>query len=549
VLRPPNLTRLVYLLLASLAPGLEALQDPVPYSAEVAAFVDVRVIPMNREVVLSGQTVLIKDGTILQVGPVDSVAVPEDARIIDGLNGYLMPALTDLHAHVTDEYEFPLWLAHGVTRVQHLNAPEELDLATRVSRGRVLGPTLHLCPGPISGIEEPELARSEVARLDGAGFDCLKPYGDISELAFAALVDEANRRGMRTVGHIPRNLTWQQVLAIGPTAIAHGEEFLYSPIRDEADMARIDSLMAGNSIAMIPTLTNYAEITEQSLFAATRIKERAVTAFSPVDRRYWTPERNHYVRRFPPDRVDRMRRLLNFQRTQTKRLSEAGVLIGLGTDAGNTFMIPGASVHDELDELVAAGLTPYQALRAGTIDAAALLGLEGEAGFVGEGAVADLLLVVGSPLEDITSARLIAGVMVRGRWLSRTELDENVERTRATFREEERMLSLLESEGLARALAWVVTANRLDDSPPLRPRALNELAYQLWRRDDHLSDAVQVFETNRALYPDWWVSHASLAEAYEASGRTDDALAAYRRAVALNPDYREGRDRVEALSS
>ncbi len=536
-MKPLRQTALACLLLAFPAVELEARQDPVPYSAETAAFIDVRVIPMDREEVLTGQTVLIRNGVIVDVGPVDSVAVPEDARIIDGLNGYLMPALTDLHAHVTDEYEFPLWLAHGVTRVQHLNA-SGLDLTKRVSRGLVLGPTLHPCAGPISGIQDPDVARSEVARFDEAGYDCLKPYGDLSESAFAALVDEADRRGMRTIAHIPRNLTWQQVLAIGPTAIAHAEEFLYSPIRGEADLARIDSLMAINQIAVIPTLTDYAEITEQSLFAANKIRGRDVTAFSPVDRRYWGPERNHYVGSFPLSRIARMRQLLSFQRDHTKRLS----------DAGNVSVIPGVSAHDELDELVAAGLTPYQALRAGTIDAAALLDLDGEAGFVGAGAVADLMLVLGDPLRDITNARLIAGVMVRGRWLSREELDQSVDRTRAAFEEEVRMLSLLETEGLERALAWILTANRIDGTPPLRPRALNELAYQFWKLDDQLSEAVQVFEANRVLHPDWWISHASLAEAYEASGRPRDALAAYRHAVSLNPDYREGQARVKALS-
>ena len=539
-------TALVQLLLAPVVRGLEAQQGPIPYSAEAAAFVDIRVIPMDREEVLNGQTVLIRDGVIVQVGPADSVTIPEGARIIDGLNGYLMPALTDLHAHVTDEYEFPLWLAHGVTRVQHLNG-SQLELSARVSRGLVLGPRLYPCAGPISGIQDPDVARSVVARFAEAGFDCLKPYDDISEEAFAALVEEAERLGIRTVGHIPRNLTWQQVLAIGTTAIAHAEEFLYSPIRDEADLAMIDSLMSANRIAVIPTLTNYARITEQSLFASTSIAAPEVRAYSPVDRRYWTPERNHYVDAFPPSRVAGLRRLLSFQRTHTKRLLDAGVLIGLGTDAGNTLVIPGASALEELDELVAAGLTPYRALRAGTIDAAALLGLEGE-GVVAEGASADLALVLGNPLQDITSARLIAGVMVRGRWLSREALDEEVARTRTAFGEEERVLSLLETEGLERALAWAIDASRLDGRPPLRPRALNELAYQLWKLEDRLSDAVRAFEANRTIHPDWWGSHASLAEAYEASGRPQDALAEYRRAVALNPEYREGRERIEALA-
>jgi imidazolonepropionase-like amidohydrolase len=106
-----------------------------------------------------------------------------------------------------------------------------------------------------------------------------------------------------------------------------------------------------------------------------------------------------------------------------RALRDAGARLLLGTDETNPFIVAGFSVHDELALFVEAGLSPYEALRAGTATPAEFLGLMGEFGVVAEGARADLVLVSGNPLEDVGHARRPVGVMVRGRWLGREELD------------------------------------------------------------------------------------------------------------------------------
>ncbi len=534
----------------SLALGTASLtaQQAVPYENRLSAFIDVNVVSMESDEVLEDQIVLVRDGVIVAIGDEDELEIPEDAEVVDGFNGYLMPGLTDLHAHLTDEHEFSLWLAHGVTRVQYLNTSEEaLSLSTRVARGELLGPSMHMCVGPISTIEDPVVARAEIVRLADIGFDCVKPYGDLSEPAYGAIIDEANARGMRVISHIPRNLTWQQVLTKGPLDLAHAEEFLYSPIQSVADLDMIDSLMVANKNGVVPTLVTYAAITRQAVMADRMVRELSAEPYSPVDQRYWGSERNHYVAAFPPGRIPRMRQLLAFQRRVVKRLIDAGVVVGLGTDAGNTLIIPGRSVHDELDELKRAGLTSYQALRTATADAAQMLGLDGKAGVVSVGANADLVLLLGDPFEDLSNTRLIAGVMVRGQWLSRDELEANVAETRRSFADEERMIAILENSGLNRALDWVLATSEAAGTPVVRVRALNEMAYQLWKLDDQIFNAVKVFEANGLLYPDDWVPHSSLGEVYEALDRHDEALASYRRAVALNPSYVAGISRIEAL--
>ncbi len=186
----------------------------------------------------------------------------------------------------------------------------------------------------------------------------------------------------------------------------------------------------------------------------------------------------------------------------------------LGTDAGNNFVLPGASLHDELAQLVRAGLTPYQALRAATAAPAAFLGRTDGAGTVAVGAPAELLLVLGNPLDDVANAALLAGVMADGRWLPADSLHAMRAAVAAALEPEAELVRVLEADGLDAALAW------LERTPGaiLRPRALNELAYQLWKLEDRLPDAVRVFEANVRLHPEWTPGRESLAEARAAVG-------------------------------
>jgi imidazolonepropionase-like amidohydrolase len=137
----------------------------------------------------------------------------------------------------------------------------------------------------------------------------------------------------------------------------------------------------------------------------------------------WGPATNPYTRRFGPetyrgfmDRYAMLERL-------TRGFRDAGVGLLIGTDAMNTGTVPGTSAHDELALLVAAGLTPYEALRAATADAARFLRRGDRAGTITVGAPADLVLLDADPLAAIANTRRIAGVMLRGRWLTRADVD------------------------------------------------------------------------------------------------------------------------------
>lgn len=463
------------------------------------AFVDVNVVTMTDERVLPRRTVLVRDGRIAAIGAADSVAVPDDALRVPGGGAYLMPGLADMHAHPVDPLLHPVYLSYGVTTVQYLNAFAE------VRDWPAGGVRMEACAGPVMGVRTAEEARRTVAEHAAGGFRCIKAYDDLSAQAYAALAGEARARGMRVVGHIPRNLGWRDLLAARPAAVAHAEEFLYSPIESQAQLDSIVAGMREGGMALITTLTNYDLISRQrvELDALLAMDLRTVPA---VERRPWAAGRNRYLRSGTP--VPTQRRLLGFQRTLVRRMAAAGVPVLLGTDAGNNFVLPGASVHDELAQLVRAGLTPFQALRAATAAPAAFLGRADGAGTVAVGAPAELLLVLGNPLDDVANASLVAGVMDGGRWLSADSLRAARAAVAAALAPEEELVRRMEADGLDSALAWVERTR-----PALRPRALNELAYQLWKLEDRLPDAVRVFEANVGLHPRWASGRESLAGA------------------------------------
>lgn len=116
-------------------------------------------------------------------------------------------------------------------------------------------------------------------------------------------------------------------------------------------------------------------------------------------------------------------RAILLRRQLIKSLHDAGAGLLLGSDAPQVFNVPGFSIHRELAMLVEAGLTPYQALRTGTVNAARWLGHAGETGTVERGQRADLVLLDDNPLADVRNTRRVHGVMLNGRWLDRAALD------------------------------------------------------------------------------------------------------------------------------
>jgi hypothetical protein len=408
------------------------------------ALVNANVLPMDRDTLLAGQTVLIRDGIIQQVGPSGRVRIPAGTTRVDAGGQYLMPGLADMHVHMVGPRELQeellkMYVVAGVTTILNMRGtPDHLVLRADIRAGRVFGPNMYTVGRYVNApfFVTPDSVEQEVVAQKGAGYDFIKMHGELPREAYARLNAVGKREGIRIIGHAPRTLGIDAVFAERQYALAHSEEFLYDTTGSsrDADLAkfepRIPELapkMVAADVWLMPNLTAYRIIglVAQDLSA---ILARPEMKYLPaVVRAGWGPGTNPYTQRFGPEKAPGIFARHALLQKLTKAFDSAGVKLLVGTDALNVGVVPGFSAHDELQELVDAGLSPYHALRAATANASTFLGSSPCIGQVRVGCAADLLLLDANPLSSIGNTRRIAGVMVRGRWLSRQELDRLLE--------------------------------------------------------------------------------------------------------------------------
>ncbi len=403
------------------------------------AFVDVTVVPMDAPHAIAGQTVIVRQGRIAEIGPVKSVKVPVDAKRVEARGKFLMPGLADLHIHLQERDEpqdnlvlLRLFVANGVTTVLSLRGTAaHLELRDEIREGEIFAPRLYTA-GPFINepfVTTPEQVEQAVIAQKRAGYDFVKMHGDLSREAYARLNQVARKEGIRVVGHAPRNLGIEAMFEERPHAVAHAEEYIYDRNNNSRNFAalepRIPELAAATAKAniwLIPNLTAY-DIIGRQVDNLDSILIRPEMRFMPQNiAESWGPQTNPYTRRFGKELVPGFRARYQFLEKLVRAMRDAGVRIVTGTDALNVGVVPGFSIHDELRCLVAAGLTPYEALRAATANAAEFLGATSEFGTVTVGKRADLILVDADPLADVGNASKRAGVMLGGRWFTEAEL-------------------------------------------------------------------------------------------------------------------------------
>ncbi|MEO8452253.1 MAG: amidohydrolase family protein, partial [Gemmatimonadota bacterium] len=416
------------------------------------AFVDVNVVPMDSARVLERQTVVVRGGRITAIGPSRTTIIPPDATRIDAKGRYLLPGLSEMHAHLVENDQdnrafLDLYLANGVTTILSLRGhPLHLALRDQVARGEVIGPTIYTS-GPF--VNEPfsttpdEVERA-VVEQKRAGYDFVKMHGDLTREAYHRLFEVARREGIRVVGHAPRNLPFEAMLEEHQEMVVHAEEYLYvyfkDPMKDRADLdertSRIPYMakaVASAGTWLTSTLAVFRGIPEQVGDICAVMARPEMKYVQPRVAASWLPGNNNYLDRFGPDDEVRFWKQYAYLEKVVKGFHDAGVRLLAGTDPPVPSVVAGFALHLELKFLVAAGLTPYEALRTATYNAAEFLHRLDEAGTVSVGKRADLLLLDGNPLADIGNTLRRAGVMVRGRWLSQPELQRMLDDRAAKY--------------------------------------------------------------------------------------------------------------------
>lgn len=454
----------------------QAPQDGIPGSFLIR---DVSIVDVESGLVNSPRSVLVVDGKIASIAAAGAIDTEGATRVVDGAGKFLIPGLWDMHTHSTKlapVHQHPLFIANGITGVRDLwgcmSEPDPFfaciedrqawNAATASHAGlspRYVGQSSFQINGGSevpSGFPDffrarkPLEARQLVAFVADAGADILKVYSDISPAAYFALAEEARARGLWLDGHRPIRVSLADALAAGQRSIEHARLFLFECYRGADEFRALDDPLA----AYTPALR--ARLVDEHDAEACRL---LMQQFAESDA-WWTPTlltlrmgalagdsgfrtdpRLKYIPElfralmWTPD-ADRTRdrgtdasgRNINAQMYQLAlqhvgQAHAAGAKLLTGTDVFDTYIFPGFSVHDELVELVAAGLSPADALKTATINAATFSGVEDHFGSITQGKAADMLLLHADPTRDIRNTQRIEGLFFHGQYYDRPALD------------------------------------------------------------------------------------------------------------------------------
>lgn len=342
----------------------------------------------------SDRSVLVRDGRITEVGAESSVSVPANATVVPGCDRVLVPGLADMHVHLT-RADLPAYLAAGVTTVRNLwGFTDLLAMQSESDAGTLAAPTIYAISSGLDGtpakwpftqfVLAADDADSVVAAQASLGYTTLKLYQDLTPPAFDAVVTSAKARGLMFGGHVPHRVGLHRALESGYRFIEH-----LSGYEVELNGAGLRGAFAWQVIdeSGIPSLVD-------ATVAAGTWNAPTLSIFTLIAGGNETVVRN--------------------RQRMVKALFDAGAPLLIGTDSGIGRTAPGSSVHDEIDEFISAGLTPLQALRIATVEAARFLGEEDEFGRIAPGLRADLLLVSANPLDQPAALRTPIAVFAKG---------------------------------------------------------------------------------------------------------------------------------------
>lgn len=448
--------QLFCLLLALLTGYVPEVFSQSPESSGELAFTNVTVISMESDRAIENQTVIVNEGRITQIGNTKKIEVPKSARVIDGTGKFLIPGLTEMHAHLPPveneeqiKHVLALFALNGITTIRGmLGHPKHLQIRSQLAKGEIFGPTLYTTGPSLNGmsVTAPEQGAAMVRQQKQAGYDLLKLHPGLNRIEFDSIVSAAKSVGIPFAGHVSFGVGVWRAIDAGYSTIEHMDGFVEGLVpgiekmaeqqtgvfgmlvADQVDEARIPDLvqaLKSKNISIVPTQSLFEKwmnpdykIDFATLPEAVYMDKKVIDA--------WTMQRTGVLSN-PASSVENQKAFVSLRRKLLKACYDNGVTILLGCDAPQVFNVPGFSTHDELEFLVRAGMSPYDALRAGTVNVARHFGKSDE-GVIRVGAVSNLILLSGNPLQDITKTKSISGVMLGRQWLSRATIDESLQK-------------------------------------------------------------------------------------------------------------------------
>jgi imidazolonepropionase-like amidohydrolase len=540
-------------------------------------FENVNVISMAQKETLTEQNVLVQKDLIREMGPADT-KLRGGCMEIDATGKYLIPGLTDMHVHLTSPIDLIPYYANGVTTVFNLDGrPAHLKWRDEITQGQLVGPTIY-STGPIINVSETK--KEAVKLIDDqfdAGYDGIKIYNGVGSEEYSTLIQEAKSKHMLLMGHIARKPGVATTLQNGQS-IAHCEEFTYTYFNpqqddkiehivfDETKIPGLAKAVADSGVSVTCTISMFRDILRQATQLNSYLKNPELQYVAPWILKGLQPGSNKYDNRYSPEVLKQLQTSYAFQQKLIKAFVDAGVPLMTGTDSMYIGPVGGFSEHEELEEFVRAGLTPWQALETATVNPAKYFHRE-NAGTIEVGKIADLVLLDADPLADIRNARQIAGVVLRGRWYNAPALKKMLDSMPSQFVQELQTATNLiqtdpakadnfvqehdpfgrltatvlgniaESDGVPRLLTLLERIHgAVPDSEIGNEETMNNLGYELLGQKKN-QDAIHIFESNVKNFPKSTNALDSLAEAYSKSGDIPKAVEFYQKALDLDPQY------------
>jgi imidazolonepropionase-like amidohydrolase len=405
-------------------------------------------------------TVMIEGNRITGIIP-SGALVPTAGQIVDARGEYLIPGLWDMHTHVYFDSTFadgsdlvlPLFLANGITGIRDMGSKLDTVVEARdhVNAYGLFGPRMvvsgPMLDGPKSTykavipISTPADGRRAVDLLKDGGADFVKVQSGVPRDAYFAIAEEAKKKGIPFEGHVPDAIRASEAVAAGQVTFEHiigifeasspdEDKYLtgkktvgmFLATYDAARETKIIQLLARNHVWQCPTL--YWERGQWLVDAIdyTRDPNLAYAAHSWVTK-LWPESQAAILKSLDTDPLPVREKFVEHELDIVRRLHAANVPFLAGTDTpAGVDVIPGISLHLELQRFVAAGFTPLEALQTATLNPADFLNRRGDFGTVQVGRIADLVLLRANPLENIANTRAIAGVVADGHYLSGDDL-------------------------------------------------------------------------------------------------------------------------------
>jgi imidazolonepropionase-like amidohydrolase len=430
--------------------------------ADTLAITHVSIVDTTGALTQPDMTVVVHEGRIAELGRSAVVAVPPDAKTVDGSGKYLIPGLWDMHVHTVfgdwlprdEKVMLPLFVANGVTGVRDMGG--DLDVLKQwraaIAAGRLLGPRMIIAgpmlDGPVprfpssATIANDADGRRVVDELKAGGVDFIKIQSLIPRDGYFAAAAEARKLGIVFVGHVPDAVRASEASNAGQKSIEHFTGIFEgsTPIEDallkgpkslglnvkhyDATRAKaLIALMAKNQTWQVPTLVWERG---QWLVDDIDLSHDPLTKYAPASWREhtWPMFVTDIMKDMDTDPLPVRKRFVQMELDMTLAMFRAGVPFMAGTDtAAGVHIFPGFSLHQELMLFQRAGLTPMQALQTATLNPAKFMGRSADLGMVEKGKLADLVLLDADPLKDIANTQKIRGVVLAGRYFDRSALD------------------------------------------------------------------------------------------------------------------------------